>query len=197
MQVWQKKKVCYVSAEDVTENKYNHNEWEESSTKIMIALHHLQLCLLEKLVTNKSNRGQKVVYSFTKMPLQVHGLFLTQSSKKTERTSISEADWKSPVSHSASPKLDPAVLKLCVLQNPTREEFSEMQLPPVTTLIQKEDVFICATLKEKDPFLFNNHPSKVVMEEVHRVINAKPKWHREALYSLMMWMIQVVWWSVT
>lgn len=135
MQVWQKKKVCYVSAEDVTENKYNHNEWEESSTKIMIALHHLQLCLLEKLVTNKSNRGQKVVYSFTKMPLEVHGLFLTQSSKKTERTSISEADWKSPVSHSASPKLDPAVLKLCVLQNPTREEFSEMQLPPVTTLI--------------------------------------------------------------
>lgn len=170
-----KKKVCYVSAEDMPKYEYNHDEWEteyhknNNRTPSSPALptgeaikSHKEKSSLEQhedasslavnwliLVLAKKNRRTQDQQKLTKSPagssspkLDLKALKRCPQTvarkEKRKRMRSPEADKKSPTTCLISPKLDPTALKHCILQTTTREELSEIQLPPVTALIQKE-----------------------------------------------------------
>ena len=172
---YDKSKVCFVNEEDLPNFEYNHDEWEDGYYQTLN-------CTPLSPRSPLGKKGRKADKSHTEQKSKPARRCLFPAPKLNSCSLPSEVRVKNhsqptqkipcPASITESLRSVQEPLKLCMSQTATRQELSQIKLPPVANLIHETEVVpIFGKFQEDNPYLLNSRPSEHIMMAAHKIIS--------------------------
>ena len=172
---YDKSKVCFVNEEYLPDFEYNRDEWEDRCYQTLN-------CTPLSPRSPLAKRGKKGEESQAEQKFKPGKRCLFPAPKANSCPLPSAVSAKqqyqptqqiqSPVSIPKSLKPVQEPLKLCMSQTATRQELSQIKLPPVTNIIRETEVVpIFGNFQEDNPYSLKSRPSEHIMTIAHKIIS--------------------------